>query len=128
MRVRTGALPFVGAAGGAVLGGAYATVLGAIWALTGAPPERALDLAGFLALSGFATGAVLGVCRALDRWLTDPPQDPEGRRRTAGVVLRVFAEDDGEETRLSGGAARLSSVSGASSAQRVVPRCSPRSG
>jgi hypothetical protein len=95
VRIPSVALPAVGAVVGAAAGGGFGAVVGGVWALTGAPGEKAFALALWVLLSGAGAGAILGLCRALDRWLTDPPGGSEGYPEVPGRVPRFFVEANG---------------------------------
>src|SRR5262245_32000354 len=67
----------LGAAAGALASAAFFTLFSVLWALTGAPAQRVISFGAWGVVSGAVAGTVTGVCRAIDRWRTQPEAEPE---------------------------------------------------
>jgi hypothetical protein len=81
--------PFLeGTAVGALAGAVFFTLFGVVWALAGGRLDVAVPIGLWGVLCGAVSGGVMGVCRTLDRCLTDSDTPPD-------PALAARAEPDG---------------------------------
>jgi len=72
MRIPTIALPLVGVGAGLLLSAVAGLSAVTLLVLTGVLPDGGWTLAMRTLTSGALAGAIVGICRATDRWLTEP--------------------------------------------------------
>jgi hypothetical protein len=72
MRIPTSALPLVGAGAGLLFGAIAGLPAAGFLTLTGVPPDGGWPMEMRTLMSGVLAGAIVGVCRAMDRCLTEP--------------------------------------------------------